>query len=130
MTLRVLLVVAGLAVAVWAGLRTADVGACDAAGRLAFQVRTAAQAQRAERQVTATCRGTSLLVAASDVLRAAGHPESARRLTVEAVRREPESAAAWAARRRVALAQRDVRDVLIATERLTALDPRTAATER
>ena len=129
MTVRVLLVVAGLAVAAWAGLGTGDVGACDAAGRLAFQARTAAQAQRAEREVIATCRGTSVLVA-SDVLLAAGQVEAARRLTAEAVRREPESAAAWAARRRVALAQRDVSGVLTATDRLTALDPRAAATLR
>lgn len=120
---RLLLVVAGLAIGAWALVGIADVGACQDAGRSVFVVGSEAEADRAVERVGAECRGTAVLIATASVLNA-DHPTAARRIVDEAVAREPESAAAWATLRRVALAARDITGVLRASERLRALDPR------
>ncbi len=127
MPLRVLLVAAGLAAVVWAGVRDDHVRACRSAAESVFRARDDAAAVGVARRVVMDCRGADTVAAASAVLDRAGRGDAARLLAGEAVRREPESALAWGAAGRVAQSAGDDAGLARARARLAVLDPRSTA---
>ncbi len=123
MLLRVLLVVAGLAVAVWALERDDAVRGCAAAGLDAFRSSSEAEATAAAARSEAECRGGVPLASGAMVLLARGYPGQARRLAEESVRREPENSAGWVAFGGVARAADDAAGLARARAQLRRLDP-------
>lgn len=122
--LRVLLVVAGLAVGFWAVERNGAVRGCDAAGRAAFRATSASDAVRAASRSERECRGSAPLASAAAVLLNRGYPAAARRLADEAIRREPENSAGWVAAGKIAQEGNDAAGLARARARLRTLDPR------
>ena len=124
MLLRVLLVVAGLAVAAWAFAREDAVRSCDAAGQAAFRSTSEAGASAAATRSEAECRGGAALASGATVLAARGFLTPARRLAEASVRREPENSAGWVALGGVARAADDAAGLARAREELRGLDPK------
>lgn len=124
MLLRVLFVVAGLALAGWGFVRDDAVRGCDAAGQAAFRSTSEAEATAAANRSEAECRGGAPLASGATVLLARGYPVPARRLAEASVRREPENSAGWVALGGVARAADDAAGLARARAELRALDPR------
>lgn len=124
MPLRLLLVAAGLAAVVWAGVRDDHVRSCRSAAQAVFGARNDVVALPVARRIVADCRGADTLAAASAVLDRAGREEASRILAATAVQREPDSAAAWGAAGRVARTAGDAAGLERARQHLALLDPR------
>lgn len=130
MLLRVVVVVCALAAGAWAVARDGQVRACEAAARDATRVESARAAEAVAERLSASCRGGLPLAIAGFSFSETGYFRAARRLTDEAVAREPESGQAWVAAGKAAIASFDPAGLRRAEDRLRTLDPRNPFLDR
>jgi hypothetical protein len=121
--LRAAVVVAGLAVAVWAVSGDADVRRCQRVLDSVFSHATAQAAPGVAHRLEASCRGSNELSSAAVAFSRAGLHPVAQGLVDEAIRREPEGTAGWIAAGAVARARGDGALLRRARARLHVLDP-------